>query len=223
MENCHIWTGNGIDLSTNIDNIRLFLYALDFLSRIFENEFLFTLISHFRSYKHKTGKMRPLAESVRPLFPFFTFFVIFMLWVHNSPSNIAETDPRVLYLLSGTIFSNISVSWNSLNYFDMILVSISFQCRLIVSQMSNTRCESVHWMTPLFVFSILIGLMAPFLERLILYSLCILATLSHWHYGTIVVQQMCVYFGRICFGVTTVKPQHGEREEEETNNNVKRD
>lgn len=49
-------------------------------------------------------------EAIRPLIPFVTFMVIFLYWAHMSPGNIIEKDPRVLYLLSGTIFSNISVS-----------------------------------------------------------------------------------------------------------------
>lgn len=63
-----------------------------------------------RSYKEKTGKMRTPMEAIRPLIPFVTFMVLFIYWAKMSPGNILEKDPRVLYLLSGTIFSNISVS-----------------------------------------------------------------------------------------------------------------
>lgn len=94
--------------------------------------------------------------------------------------------------------------------------------------MSNIRCESLHWMTPLVLMSMLISFYIPFLERVILYLLTIGCTLAHWHYGTIVVsvaeyklcihlknkiikhvlsflqvQQMCVHFNRICFKVTS--------------------
>lgn len=48
--------------------------------------------------------------------------------------------------------------------------------------------------------------MMTVLERPILYFLCILATASHWHYGSVVVQQLCKHFGRICFKVTKVEP-----------------
>lgn len=61
------------------------------------------------------------------------------------------------------------------------------QSRLIVAQMSNTRCEGVHWMTPFIVISIVISLFVPLLERPLLYILCILTTAAHWHYGTRVV------------------------------------
>lgn len=63
-----------------------------------------------RSYKEKTGKMRTPIEAIRPLIPFVTFMVLFLYWAQVSPGKILEKDPRVLYLLSGTIFSNISVS-----------------------------------------------------------------------------------------------------------------
>lgn len=96
--------------------------------------------------------------------------------------------------------------------------------------MSNTRCEAVHWMTPIFVISLVISFVVPILERPLIYLLCIVTTLAHWHYGTKVVswtihflssafhsqltnelfffyrfmqvQQMCVHFNRQCFKVT---------------------
>lgn len=53
--------------------------------------------------------------------------------------------------------------------------------------MSNTRCEAVHWMTPIFVISLVISFVVPILERPLIYLLCIVTTLAHWHYGTKVV------------------------------------
>ncbi|XP_055372170.1 ethanolaminephosphotransferase 1 [Condylostylus longicornis] len=137
------------------------------------------------SYKNKTGKMRPFSEAARPMYPFLTFMFLLLFWAFKSPSNIIEKDPRALFLLSGTIFSNIS-------------------CRLIVSQMSSTRCEGFHWMTPIFIISMIIAFYIPFFERLILYLLCLGTTLAHWQYGAKVVQQMCKHFNRICFKVTPV-------------------
>lgn len=72
--------------------------------------------------------------------------------------------------------------------------------------MSNTRCESFHWMTPIYVICIALGLWLPFLERFMLYFLFILTTLSHWHYGASVVNQMCEHFNRICFSVHMRQP-----------------
>lgn len=77
---------------------------------ILENKCNYLQIFYFRSYKNKTGKMRSFSEAMRPFVPFFAYFCVFMAWVHWSPSNIMEREPRIVFLLSGTIFSNISVS-----------------------------------------------------------------------------------------------------------------
>ncbi|KAM7351846.1 ethanolaminephosphotransferase 1 isoform 2-T2 [Cochliomyia hominivorax] len=145
------------------------------------------VVNIYNSYVQRTGKMRSFKEAIRPMWPFLTYMSLLIIWPHISPSNIMEKDPRALFMLSGTIFSNIS-------------------CRLIVSQMSNTRCESFHWMTPIYVICIAMGLWLPSLERFMLYFLFIVTTLSHWHYGSSVVNQMCVHFNRICFSVQMRKP-----------------
>lgn len=68
---------------------------------------LFTIFN--RSYKNRTGKMRTFFEAARPLVSFFLFMILFLYWAHMSPNNILESDPRILYLLCGTVFSNLSV------------------------------------------------------------------------------------------------------------------
>lgn len=136
----------------------------------------------YRSYKDKTGKMRNFIECVRPMIPLVLFLAVSIVWAHYSPNRIVETDPRAVFLLTGTIFSNIS-------------------CRLIVAQMSNTRSETYHWMTPVLAGCFGLSLIIPSLERFIIYSLLIFTSLAHWHYGAVVVQQMCSHFNRICFGV----------------------
>lgn len=152
----------------------LYLGAMSNLPMVFYNL--------YRSYKDKTGKMRSYVECVRPLIPLFLFLGVSILWANKSPNRIVETDPRAVYLLSGTIFSNIS-------------------CRLIVAQMSSTTSETFHWMTPILAACFGVSLVFPRLERFLLYSLLIFSSLAHWHYGTVVVQQMCEHFNRICFGV----------------------
>lgn len=64
----------------------------------------------FRSYRKRTGKMRPFGEAMRPLFPFLIEFVIATVWVTFSQNNILDLEPTSLFLTFGTIFSNISVS-----------------------------------------------------------------------------------------------------------------
>lgn len=141
------------------------------------------LLNLFRSYKEKTGKMRNFVECMRPLVPLLLFMAISLIWAHHSPNRIIDTDPRAVFLLTGTIFSNIS-------------------CRLIVAQMSNTRSETFHWMTPILVVCYVISLLIPRFERFLVYILLVFSSLAHWHYGTVVVQQLCEHFGRICFSIS---------------------
>ncbi|XP_068084293.1 ethanolaminephosphotransferase 1 isoform X2 [Anabrus simplex] len=61
----------------------------------------------YKSYRDKTGKMRPFQEAVRPLVPVATFFALCTLWVTHSPIDIVSVDPRCVYFVTGTIFSNI--------------------------------------------------------------------------------------------------------------------
>lgn len=67
----------------------------------------------YQSYKNKTGHMRPFTEAVRPLVPLVLCYFVTYLWILVSPSNVVERDPRALFFLMGTIFSNISVSKTS--------------------------------------------------------------------------------------------------------------
>lgn len=137
----------------------------------------------YRSYADKTGKMRNFTEFIRPLVPLTIFLFISTLWVHYSPTDIVYNHPRAVYLLVGTIFSNIS-------------------CRLIVSQMSDTKCETINWISPYLAIACIISIFLPRLETFFLYSMLLLSTITHLHYGTVVVQQLCEHFNRICFGVT---------------------
>ncbi|XP_034942727.1 ethanolaminephosphotransferase 1-like [Chelonus insularis] len=129
----------------------------------------------YKSYRDKTGKNRTIAEALRPLVPLIALFTIATVWVLNSSSNIVEADPRVVYFIVGTIFSNIC-------------------CRLIVSQMSNTRCE----IFPLIILPIagaaLISHILPQFELEVMYLMAMFAFVAHIHYGTCVVRQMCHHF-----------------------------
>lgn len=77
---------------------------------VFDIDILF-LPSLFSSYVQRTGKMRSFKEAIRPLWPLLAFMVLLLLWPFISPNDIMEKDPRALFMLSGTIFSNISVSF----------------------------------------------------------------------------------------------------------------
>ncbi|XP_017849266.2 ethanolaminephosphotransferase 1 isoform X1 [Drosophila busckii] len=150
------------------------------------------VLNVYNSYKHKTGRMLSLWEAVRPLWPFLAFFTILLVWPFVSPNDIMERDPRAIFMLSGTIFSNVS-------------------CRLIVAQMSSTRSDAWHWQTPMFIGSLLVSLWMPVLERPLLYALLIVTTFTHWHYGTSVVNQMCKHFNRVCFTVHKRQPEQEQQ------------
>lgn len=166
-------SANGLTCGHFLEAV-LYFGAMSNLPMVFHNL--------YRSYRDKTGKMRNFVECVRPLVPLLLFLAVSVLWAHKSPNRIIETDPRAVFLLTGTIFSNIT-------------------CRLIVSQMSNTKSETFHWMTPLLAGCFVISLYIPRLERFLLYALLIFTSLAHCHYGAVVVEKMCVHFNRICFGV----------------------
>ncbi|XP_066143748.1 ethanolaminephosphotransferase 1-like isoform X1 [Euwallacea fornicatus] len=138
----------------------------------------------YKSYKDGTGHMRSFPEAIRPLIPLILCYYITYLWMAWSPSNIIEKDPRALFFLMGTIFSNIS-------------------CRLIVAQMSSTRCD---WFSPMFLPMLLaIAVTAvtklAWLELFLLYALCFGTSLAHIHYGTCLVRQMCRHFKINCFTI----------------------
>ncbi|XP_014230507.1 ethanolaminephosphotransferase 1-like [Trichogramma pretiosum] len=129
----------------------------------------------YKSYRDKTGKMKTFPEAIRPLIPLALLFVIATPWVVYSPSKIIERDPRIIYMAVGTIFSNIC-------------------CRLIVSQMSNTRCEIVPWILFPAAGAAIMAWAVPNLDLILMYLLAAVALVSHVHYGTCVVRQMCRHF-----------------------------
>ncbi|KAK9869249.1 hypothetical protein WA026_002999 [Henosepilachna vigintioctopunctata] len=167
---------NGIKTSTVFE---LLLYGSAIVSNV-------PVVTYniYKSYRDKTGYMRPLSEAIRPLIAFFALFLILYTWITISPSRILERDPRVIYLILGTIFSNIS-------------------CRLIVAQMSNTRCEALNWLFVPLILVIQLSLLIKIavLELLLAYILFIFVTAAHIHYGTCLVRQMCRHFNRNCFTI----------------------
>ena len=53
-----------------------------------------TLINIYKSYRLKSGKMRPVHEALRPLFSFVLAFVLCQIWVSYSRNGILESDVR---------------------------------------------------------------------------------------------------------------------------------
>ncbi|XP_037959817.1 ethanolaminephosphotransferase 1 isoform X2 [Teleopsis dalmanni] len=156
----------------------------------------------YLSYKNKTGKMRPFMEAARPLFAFLWLFVITMIWCLFSRNNIVNLEPRILFVLFGTLFSNIA-------------------CRLIVAQMSDTRCDSFNiLMWPLMAtvavscfpwYEQVIGMeISADAERWTVQALTIFTTIAHLHYGQGVVREMCDYFKIRCFKIRKPVPPEQE-------------
>merc|ERR1740131_324578 len=130
-------------------------------------------------------------ESLRPLMSTLLAMIFSFIWVIYSPHNILELDPRCMFYLTGTVFSNIC-------------------CRLIIAQMSGTRCELLSFilcpllMAVVFVFSVP-GITAK-TELRVLYGLSTFVTLAHIHYGTCVVIEMCNHFNIRPFHIKPYSP-----------------
>ncbi|XP_070495056.1 ethanolaminephosphotransferase 1 isoform X2 [Chironomus tepperi] len=153
----------------------------------------------YKSYRDKTGKMRPMIELFRPLYPVFGLFAVSTLWLVFSPNKIMDVDPRMFIMVTGTIFSNIS-------------------CRLIVAQMSDTRTDGWNSQLWIYLLTVLICIfpfplfgfpqMTLVVEKYILYILVGILSIQHFHYGYSVVNEMCQHFGIKCF---TIKPKQSAR------------
>lgn len=55
--------------------------------------------------------MRTFYEAAKPLYPLTALFLISTTWAYLSPNNILAWDPRIFFMVTGTIFSNFSVSF----------------------------------------------------------------------------------------------------------------
>ena len=83
-----------------------------------------------------------MSEALRPLVSTAVAMVMFFIWVLASPNNILDLDPRCMFYLTGTVFSNIC-------------------CRLIIAQMSNTRMELLSGILAPSLVAILLALVMP--------------------------------------------------------------
>ncbi|KAM3964112.1 ethanolaminephosphotransferase 1 [Aphomia sociella] len=139
----------------------------------------------YKSYRDRTGKMRSFMEAMRPLMPVAIFFTLSTLWAIYSPTDIISRAPRLYYILTGTIFSNIN-------------------CRLIVAQMSDTRSEAFNGL--MIPYALVMGIVfylrvSPMTELMLLAVLCCVSSIAHIYYGTKIVQEMCEHFKIECFHI----------------------
>merc|ERR1712223_1140352 len=165
-------------------------YAMEIV--IYLGTFLLTIPVSFwniyLSYKDGTGKMRPFIEAARPLISLVAQAVLCWMWALGSKHDIVNADPRCFFYMSGTLYSNIVA-------------------RLIVAQMSGTRCELLSPNLLPLAASVAISLVIPGLPRMgelsVLYILTAILTISHLHYAVCVLIQMCQHLNITFF---TIKP-----------------
>lgn len=144
-----------------------------------------TLKNIYVSYRDGTGKMRPFLDAMVPMVSYFLALILCMVWVLASPNGILESSVRIFFLMSGTLYANMS-------------------CRLIVTQMSNTKAQAFNLLLIPLGLAVLICTALPVslgTEQAVLYLLTALVTVVHVHYGTCVVLQMCEHFRIECFKI----------------------
>ena len=127
--------------------------------------------------------MRPFLEAVRPMVSILIGMVLCIVWALASPNQVLQRDTRIFFYVTGTLCANLS-------------------CRLIVAQMSSTRCELINmFIYPLFG-AVCSSLLIPGLpERHMLYLLAVGFTLFHLHYGVCVVHQMASHLRIDAFSI----------------------
>ncbi|MBN3290175.1 EPT1 Ethanolaminephosphotransferase, partial [Polypterus senegalus] len=136
-----------------------------------------SLYNVLKAYRNNTLKHHSCYESFLPFLSPVILFILCTLWVHFSSSDIIEHQPRMFYFLVGTAFSNIT-------------------CKLIVCQMSNTRCQPLSWiLLPVAVsVAVILTELGKQNETLILYCLTALVAVAHIHYGVCVVSVLLFFF-----------------------------
>ncbi|KAG5277162.1 hypothetical protein AALO_G00114260 [Alosa alosa] len=124
---------------------------------------------------------------MQALLPFLSpllLFILSTLWVALSPNDILQQQPRIFFLMVGTAFANVT-------------------CKLIVCQMSNTRCQPLSWLlVPMggLVLLVVSGVVTHS-EPLLLYLWTVTVILAHVHYGVCVVHQLSDHFDIYAFSL----------------------
>uniref|UniRef100_A0A8C1WJ56 Selenoprotein I n=1 Tax=Cyprinus carpio TaxID=7962 RepID=A0A8C1WJ56_CYPCA len=131
-----------------------------------------SLYNVFKAYRNSTLKHSSVYEALLPFFSPVLLFVLSTLWISLSPTDIIEKQPRIFYLMVGTAFSNVT-------------------CKLIVCQMSNTRCKplSLLLLPMTAVVLLVISGVVQHGEITVLYIWTAIVILTHIHYGVSVVSK----------------------------------
>ncbi|KAL7864188.1 hypothetical protein AOLI_G00156080 [Acnodon oligacanthus] len=143
-----------------------------------------SLYNVLKAYRNNTLKHSSMYEALLPFFSPTLLFILATLWVSLSPTNILEQQPRIFYLMVGTAFANVT-------------------CKLIVCQMSNTRCQPLSWLLlPMAVVVLLVffGVVQQS-EIVVLYVWTAVVIFAHIHYGVSVVKQLSDHFNIFAFSL----------------------
>ncbi|XP_078069172.1 ethanolaminephosphotransferase 1 [Mustelus asterias] len=160
------------------------LFSVMILGCAFIVTFPVSLYNVFRAYRSNTLKHHSFYEAMLPFISPILLFGLCTFWVCTSPYDVIEKHPRIVYFLVGTAFSNIT-------------------CKLIVCQMSNTRCQPLSWLLlPLVagVIFVISGILQD-KEYHLLIVLTTVITLAHIHYGVCVVNQLSKHFNIYVFSL----------------------
>lgn len=151
-----------------------------------------SLYNIYCAHKAGTCKQANFYEALLPMFSVTALFASAIVWALASPTDVLGADPRMYFWFFGVVFSNIA-------------------CRLIVAQMTSTRCQPINWLTVAYVCVAALSIALPLPARAELYILRCLAavfTLAHVHYATCVIRQMCDHFNISCFSIKRI--HHGQ-------------
>lgn len=165
-----------------------FLYRDLFTFMIIACSFLVTLpmslYNILKAYRSHTLKHSSLYEALLPFLSPVLLFLLSTAWVVLSPSDVLDQQPRVFYLMVGTAFANVT-------------------CKLIVCQMSNTRCQPLNWLLLLPMSAVVLLAVSGFFpnESLLLCLWTSAVVLGHIHYGVSVVQQLSGHFNIFAFSL----------------------
>jgi ethanolaminephosphotransferase len=144
-------------------------------------------------YIDKTGKQSSFYECMVPMISPVGLYAASLYWAVYSPTHVIDTAPRLYFWTMGVIFSNIAV-------------------RLIISQMSNTRAETLNKLLILYAAQALLAVAGTFgtAELAILRLSAAIYTLAHLHYGICVVRQLCDHFNIMAFSLSYLQKKHRE-------------
>lgn len=140
--------------------------------------------------------MRSFYEAIRPLIPFTSLFALTTVWAIWSRNDICALEPRLLFVLYGTVFSNICVCiyyYRLKNFKSIFFLLIFIQCRLIIAQMSDTRTDCWNFFIWPMLAIVLVSIfpysqfgfaeIRPITEQWMVYVSVAVATFAHIHFG----------------------------------------